>query len=183
MPRYSDDFRAKAVAALKVAGFPDKHGALIDISREYEVPVYTLRRWFTDQQNPPPEALVESQVRDMRSLLLEEAYTVLNMLPNKRNEASYRQLTLSLSLYFEKIQFLSDMPSQMIEVMPTLREIFQMVKRLKWSPDKFFNDLLDEMNDEYGRRLDAEVGATPSPMMANDLNPDSLSNRHQNDLN
>ncbi|MBX3079998.1 MAG: hypothetical protein KF716_00095 [Anaerolineae bacterium] len=171
MPRYSDDFRAKAVAALKLAGFPDKHGALITVADTYNVPVFTLRRWFRGEFNPPPDNLVSEQLRDMRTLLLDEMYTVIRALPEKRHDASYRQLALSLSTYLDKMPMLNEMPPKLMDVLPLIRDILTEVESLKWDPEEFFESMVDELHREAERRATSQsVHANIDP---NDLIRDS----------
>ena len=160
MPRYADDFRAKAVAALKVAGFPAKRGALIAVANVLDVPAYTLRRWFRGEFNPPPETLVDEQLRDMRTLMIDEMYTVMSSLADKRDGASYRQLALSLSTYFDKLPILNDIPPKLMDAIPTLRDILHMVEFLGWSSEEFFDNMLDELHEEADRRA---IAATQTP--------------------
>jgi hypothetical protein len=62
--RYTDNFRAKAVSMLAKAGYPQRKGALTQVSNSINVPLATIHGWFHAKHNPPPEGLIIDDVKD-----------------------------------------------------------------------------------------------------------------------
>ena len=96
---YTADFRSRARLALKVAGYPTRRGALIDISHMLNVPRHTLKRWF--RQSEPP-ALHPNTV--LQPMLQYEVQRLFAMLDSKRDAANYVQLSRALSQLIDTLQ-------------------------------------------------------------------------------
>lgn len=113
--RYTDDFRAGAVLMLQAAGYPDTEGALSLVSRKLNVPRTTLRRWFHEQQNPPPSDLVHEKKLDLVAAIREEIAAVLGEMPEARADADYRTLATALGILVDKLQLLEGRPTERTE--------------------------------------------------------------------
>lgn len=112
MGSYSDEFRADAVVALKAAGYPEIEGALTRTAEQFNISLTTLRRWFKKESNPPPDEIVNKKTRDLADMFRQEVYGIMDLLPDKRAEASYKDLTTSAAIFTDKIQLLTDQPTE-----------------------------------------------------------------------
>jgi hypothetical protein len=119
-PTYNDQFRSSAVVMLKAQGYPEMDGALSIVAKHLKVPASTLSRWFKGTSNPPPSNIVNETKRDLRDLFLDEIYAILKVLPDKRDEAGYQQLTTSLAIFFDKVRLLDNLPTEIVKVLPEL---------------------------------------------------------------
>jgi hypothetical protein len=91
----------------------------------------------------------------LRERLISEIHAALDLLPEKRDGATYRQLVMSLTDIFDKVQLLDNLPPIVLEVAPLLREIVVLCTAQGWS----FTDLIARMLAELHRM---EAG-TPLP--------------------
>jgi transposase-like protein len=114
--RYTDDFRAKAVAACIAAGYPEKEGALSRTARQFEISHQLLRGWVTATQNPPPQGVLQEKKADLRAMLDDEIHSILGELPGKRPAASYMSLATALGIFVDKTRLLGNLPTEIIGV-------------------------------------------------------------------
>lgn len=105
-PRYDDKFRASAVVMLEAAGFPERKGALSHVSQHLRVPIPTLKRWATGDQNPPPNEVVTKNRIDLADLLDTEIAAAFEAAKGVRSEASYRDLMTGIGILIDKRQLL-----------------------------------------------------------------------------
>lgn len=105
--RYTDEFRASAVLMLQGAGYPDTVGSLAAVSARVGVAGTTLRRWFTKEQNPPPDKIVAIKKEDLADLILKEAHAILKDMPDARQDASYREMATAFGIMVDKLQLLT----------------------------------------------------------------------------
>ena len=117
---YNDQFRASAVLMLKSQGYPEMAGALSHVAKHLKVPANTLKGWFKGTSNPPPANIISETKRDLRDLFMDEIYAILNVLPDKRDEAGYQQLTTSLAILFDKVRLLDNLPTEIVHILPQL---------------------------------------------------------------
>lgn len=121
--RYTDEFRASAVAAAIAAGYPSVKGALSRVAGQLEVSHQLLRNWCTSQQNPPPQNLLQQKKQDLRDLFMDEIYNAAGVLPSKRGNASYSQLVLAIATMYDKVRLIDNMPTVIVSAMPELTEL------------------------------------------------------------
>lgn len=110
--RFSDEFRASAVAALTAAGYPDTKGALMSVSRSLGVSAANISRWFREERNPPPNILVNEKKSDISDLIRKEIYSILGEMELKRDTATYRDLSTALGIATDKLQLLIGAPTE-----------------------------------------------------------------------
>ena len=115
MSKYDDKFRASAVIMLEAAGYPGKDGALTQVSKSLNVPRTTLRRWFKKESNPPPSEIVHKNKIDFIEAIRTEIAGILTDMPIARDEASYKDMTTALGILIDKLQLLTDKPTQISE--------------------------------------------------------------------
>lgn len=146
--RYTDDFRAKAVAAAIAAGYPQTKGALTRVAAELAISHQLLRNWIVGAQNPPPEGLLQEKKTDLRALFQAEMQDIMALLPNKRHDASYRELGTVLGILFDKARLLDELPTQIVGLTPHLKRIDGLAQRLGISMEQLFTDLAAQLDEE-----------------------------------
>jgi len=113
--RYTDEFRANAVLWLEAAGYPNTEGALARVSRELGVPHPTLRRWYFQEQNPPPYEVVQVQKRSFLEQLAHIKGLAAQKIEDRIEEYDPRDLTGLLKITAELEQLLLGKPTQRTE--------------------------------------------------------------------
>lgn len=113
---YDDKFRASSVLMLSAQGYPDAPGALAYVAKHLDVPASTLKGWFQGTSNPPPANIREEKKSDFKTLFTDEIYSILGVLPDKRDEATYQQLVTSMGIFFDKIRLLDGLPTEVISI-------------------------------------------------------------------
>lgn len=116
--RYTDDFRATAVTMLDALGYDgngDKTGALTKVSNEYNVPLSTLRGWWTAEHNPAPAEVRSIKNDEIIGLIRKEIYGALTEMPNARPEANYKDLATAGAILIDKLQLLQGKATERIE--------------------------------------------------------------------
>lgn len=103
MGRYSDDFRAKAVALLTANGYPSKKGAMTKTAASLDIPHATLSRWANEVQNPPPPELVREKKVELKELLQIELSKTIEAMDGKRGEALYSSLSWTMAVLTDKL--------------------------------------------------------------------------------
>ena len=113
--RYDDKFRASAVVMLEAAGYPDKKGALSQVSRNLKVPNSTLHGWFNATRNPPPSEVRNEKRMSLAEMLKAEINGALGEMPSAREDASYRDLGTVAAILIDKLQLLEGKATERIE--------------------------------------------------------------------
>src|SRR5688572_29176111 len=118
--RYTDEERASLIVMLQAAGYPDKIGALKEVSDYSGVNVRVLRRWWLGTQNPPPDKLVRHKKLDMKKAIDDELSSIFTAMKTARADATYRDLGVVAGIMMDKQQLLNDKPTERIEHTGTL---------------------------------------------------------------
>lgn len=118
--RFTDEFRANAVAAAIAAGYPQSKGALSRTARQLEISHQVLRGWITHQNNPPPQKLLQEKKADLKTLFMNEIYEILNIMPDKRDRAAYSQLGIVLGTLYDKTRLMDGLPTEIVSILPGL---------------------------------------------------------------
>ena len=113
--RYDDKFRASAVVMLEAAGWPDKDGALSQVSKHLRVPLTTLHRWAKGESNPVPSDVVTEKRMELGELLDGEVQAIFGEMGRKRIDATYRDLGTVAGILIDKLQLLNDKPTEISE--------------------------------------------------------------------
>lgn len=109
--RYDDNFRASAVVALQAAGYPETKGALAQIAKKLDVPVNTLKGWFTGKNNPPSAELRTEKKGELVEWITTELKAIFGTMNNVRDSASYKDLATAAGILIDKKQLLSGEPT------------------------------------------------------------------------
>ena len=110
--RYDDKFRASAVVMLEAAGYPDKKGALEQVSKSLKTPISTLHGWYYAKHNPPPSDIRTEKRGEIVDIIRSEIYHALAAAPGARPDASYRDLITGAAILVDKLQLLTDKPTE-----------------------------------------------------------------------
>lgn len=94
----------------------------------------------------------DEQKRLIRDQFMDEISEAIAVLQTKRQDATYRQLAMSINSYVGNVQLLDGLPKGIQEVAPALNEIMECVEKLGWSRTKFFDELLEEVRLEVARQ-------------------------------
>ena len=114
--RYDDEFRASAVLMLEAAGYPEREGGLSQVAGHLDVPLSTLRGWFTGAHNPPPAKVRNQKKIDLREAIREELAGIFPAMAEKRQDATYRELATAAGILIDKDQLLSGQPTERQEI-------------------------------------------------------------------
>jgi transposase-like protein len=114
--RYNDDFRASATLMLEAAGYPERDGALSQVSGHLSVPRSTLRGWFTGAHNPPPAEVRHEKRFDLLNAIQTELAAIFPALAGAREDANYRELVTAVGILTDKHQLLTGQPTERAEV-------------------------------------------------------------------
>jgi transposase-like protein len=112
--RYDDKFRAGAVAMLEGAGYPQRDGALTDVSKHLGIPDSTLHQWATKVANPPPEDVLAEARLDLSEAIRTEIQSLLKEMTRARDSASYKDLGIVFGVLVDKLQLLNNEPTENI---------------------------------------------------------------------
>lgn len=134
--RYDDKFRASAVVMLEAAGYPDKEGALMEVSRHLHMPHNTLRNWYHEKHNPPPSQLRQHVKKSLVEMLDDMAFKLIGSMPNKIIDANLQQVATTLGIVIDKKQLLIGQPTWRIEVI-------NLIKSGQFTPEDILNELGD----------------------------------------
>lgn len=129
--RYTDEFRAKAVATAIAEGYPQKKGALSQAARQLGIKHQLLRNWVIGSQNPPPQEMLHEKRVELRDLLQAEMESIMESMQMKRATASYNALGLVFGILFDKARLMDDLPTQIVAVIP---ELVDTIKRKGYDP-------------------------------------------------
>lgn len=151
-PRYTDEFRAGAIAWLEGAGYPDTPGALERVAGQLNVPTRTLRRWWTGESNPVPDNIVTLKKQELADVVKAEVYGILEAMGKTRAEASYKELATAGGIMIDKLQLLQGKPTERTEVIETW---------LNGLPQSEYDDVIAEAERiiAESRRADPGSGA------------------------
>jgi hypothetical protein len=114
--RYDDKFRASALLILEAAGYPHKKGALTQASKTTGVPLTTLKGWAKHKENPPPTEIRNEKEFELISWIQNEIKAVAGRVEETRQDASYRELMVSLGILIDKNQILTGKPTEISNI-------------------------------------------------------------------
>lgn len=114
--KYSDEERASLIVMLQSEGYPVKPGALKKVAAYAQVHENVLRRWWQGKFNPPPTTSVARKKIDLSKALREELAGIFGQMALKREEATYRDLTIAAGIMVEKLQLVEGKPTQNVNL-------------------------------------------------------------------
>lgn len=109
--QYSDDEKSVAIAILRA-----NRGNLNETRRIVDIPVGTLRRWnLGDGYNPVVEMSQEERQRVIADRLETIIHRLLDIVPNKENEATLQQTMTSVAIAIDKMRLLREQPTSITQ--------------------------------------------------------------------
>lgn len=120
--RYSDKYRATALALLEASGYPEKAGGLVRTAKHLKIPESTLRGWWNGNRNPPPAELRVEKRIDLVQAIRGELVEVFNAMPNVRADATYKDLATATGIFVDKLQILQNKPTAIVKLQAALQE-------------------------------------------------------------
>lgn len=145
--RYDDKFRASAVLMLQAAGWPEQVGALTRVADELGVSRQNLTNWATGILNPPPQDVLHEKELDLRAIIEKELNAIGAELPSARKEADYRALITAFGIMFDKKRLLDGLPTQIIEVIPQLTQLIELMQANDHTPADVFQRMINRYHD------------------------------------
>ena len=128
MPRYSDEYKAEAIAALTAENYPEDEYALQRVVQS--LPAYesntpsrkTVKRWFDGQQGTPPRKNVQQKKGDMADKMEELAWKFMNRASDWKAiaEMDPKSAMTAAGIAIDKMRLLKGLPTQIIGIMPQL---------------------------------------------------------------
>ena len=110
---------------------------------------------------PPRNDAKKRLIRDRLVTEISEAIPVMML---KRDDATYRQLAMTISAFTDTVNLLDGLPKGIHEIAPALNEIMECVEKLNWNRSEFFDSVLDELRLEIARRkLSGETNLSTKP--------------------
>jgi hypothetical protein len=102
---------------LQAAGWPDRVGALAQVAKHLGMTDEgrTLSRWAKGEQNPPPDQVVGEKRAELSELLDRALRDAIKSLPDKLDEASYRDTATAIGIFFDKQQLINGQPTQHVQ--------------------------------------------------------------------
>jgi transposase-like protein len=100
--QYSDEDKARALLALEANG-----GNVSRTSREQKIPASTIAEWRDGRTAPSVTDIRDEKRAPLVERLTAELNEILNLMPEKRAEASYGDLMRGAGILTDKIQLLS----------------------------------------------------------------------------
>ena len=119
---YTDKFKASAVLMVEAAGYPHTYGAIERVSREQGIAPQTLKNWvvngirYGDKETAAEvEELMEETRSELKDLLDNAIRAALAGMKIKIEDASYKDLSLTVAIFTDKLQLLNDKPTQNVQ--------------------------------------------------------------------
>lgn len=146
MAKYSDEFRASAIAMLEGAGFASsKSKAVEQVERYYKgkVSKRTLFRWGNGENNPAPAKLVTEKKEDLADVFERVAYKYLKHAEHEDviDEVSGNAAVVTAATAVDKMRLLRGLPTEIISIIPL---VVDALKGAGYDPVQVFNDIIAE---------------------------------------
>lgn len=149
MARYTDEARANAVALLAAAGYPDRTGALSEISRQLNIPSRTLSRWFKREQNPPPDKLVTEKKGELSDLYEDAAHKFLQHSVDNYLLMKPKEAITAAAIATDKMQLLRGLPTEIIELSPEIMQLLDLIRAMGQDPKTALTVLIRKLEAQH----------------------------------
>jgi hypothetical protein len=122
MPRYTEKFKAGAVAMLQGAGYPNNVFKLQTVADELKIPVRTLRRWYMKESGAPIPEFVQAQKEDLADIFENVARKMLAYAGEDDviEAMSGNAAVTSAAISVDKMRLLRNLPTEIIQIVPQL---------------------------------------------------------------
>lgn len=114
--KWQDEERAAMVAFLIANGYPNRVGSVRYTQKITGVDKGQLKRWFLNQDHYcGGEVKVQTKMLELKELLEKEIVSALNGMELKRDSASYKDLSLTVAIYTDKLLAMEGKASNITE--------------------------------------------------------------------
>lgn len=139
---YSDEEKAYLILMCQAAGYPHNEGAIRRVAREQKVKERTLYRWMqmgvsTDEvRREAVGEIVEQKKLQLTEMLENALRAAVESLPDKIDEATYKDTGVVIGILTDKLQLLNGQPTESIDAQITFirRGISTLPEHLASSP-------------------------------------------------
>lgn len=154
MAKYSDEYRAAAIAMLMSAGFAtEKTRAVRDIARYYKgaIPERTLFRWGNGENRPAPAKLVTSKKEELADVFERVAYKYLQHAETQDviDDVSGNAAVITAATAVDKMRLLRGLPTEIISLIPDLISAIQLAGD---DPEQVFKRLIERARERANAR-------------------------------
>lgn len=149
---YTDEYRAKAVAAAIANGYPSVKGALSRTAASLGIAHQLLRGWIVAEHNAPPQQVLQAKKLDLRELFMNEIYDAAGKWQAKRDNASYSQLVIAVATLYDKVRLIDNLPTEIIGV---TTEFLVSAQKHGYDPMAIMRNLINEMDSAEAVEVEA----------------------------
>lgn len=149
MGKYSDEFRAEALACLEA-----NDGNLSATSREIGVSVNTLKYWRDEFVTPPNFTEVRNQKKDELSDIYERVarrYLSETEVDDKAKATSAKDAIIVAATATDKMRLLRGLPTEIIEIAPQIATLIDLMKQANHTPSDVFEAMIKRYHDLHDR--------------------------------
>ncbi len=148
--RYTDEERASLVVMLESEGYPGKLGALTKVSEYSKVPKRTLRRWFKGENGKPPDKVVRLKKEDLADKFENIAHAMLDHAGESDTigDMDGKGAVMSAAIATDKMRLLRGLPTEIIEIIPTIQDIYKALEDKGLEPGIVFGRMKQRLYDD-----------------------------------
>ncbi len=162
MAKYTDEFRASAIAMLAGAGFADnKTKAVEQVATYYKgkVSTRTLFRWGNGENSPAPAKLVTEKKEELADVFERVAYKYLKHAEHEDviDDVSGNAAVITAATAVDKMRLLRGLPTEIISILP---QVVDALKGAGYDPVQVFNDIIAEAAARQQEFSAADAGET-----------------------
>lgn len=145
MAKYSDEYRASAIAMLTAEGYPDNAAALQRVRHQLPADttppaIRTLRYWFRLEHAPAPAKVIQEK-KDGLAELFEQAaakYVSHALQDETVKKASGKDAMTAAGIAVDKMRLLRDLPTEIVGVLPVVMEAYRALVDINEDPAVVF---------------------------------------------
>lgn len=147
MAKYSDEYRASAIAMLTAEGYPVDATAIKRVYGQLEGDrpnVRTLRYWFQNQHKPAPEKLIQEKKEGLADLFekVAEQYVRHAMKEDVVAKSTGAGAMTAAAIAVDKMRLLRDLPTEIVGVLPVVMEAYRALVDIGEDPALVFGKLV-----------------------------------------
>ena len=148
MAKYSDEYRATAIAMMVAEGYPDDSTAIKRVHGQVAEPkpnVRTLRYWFQHQHQPAPEKLIQDKKDELADLFEQAAkkYVSHAIKDDVVSKSSGAGAMTAAAIAVDKMRLLRDLPTEIIGVLGVVQDAYAAIAAIGEDPETVFRKLAE----------------------------------------
>lgn len=152
MAKFTDEFRAGAIAMLVGAGFAtNKTRACDEVARYYKgaVNARTLMRWGGGENRPAPDKLVVEKKEELADVFERVAYKYLQHAEHQDviDDVAGNAAVITAATAVDKMRLLRGLPTEIVVMLP---DVLAALKVLGQEPSDVFNRIIQRAAQHSG---------------------------------